>query len=150
MGLLERLKEELLQLEKELEEKGCEAQEAAATDEELRAFARHLLLAGGWQAELDEEVVEAIDAFLEPVPVPEELKSRVLARVRAQAVGAAGAEVREREKVYRAGRQVRPVPLLAFRGETGGLDEAEKEKLSKAIEKFRAELPREGQGDGSE
>jgi len=151
LGLLERLKEELLQLEKELEEKGCEAQEPADTDEELRAFARQILLAGGWQAELDEEVVEAIDAFLAPAPVPEELKNRVLATVRAQRkAGAGGAEVREREKVYRSGGHLRPVPLLAFRGETGGMDEMEKEKLFQAIEKFRAELSQEDQEDGSE
>lgn len=78
--LLENLKRELEELEREMAEQN--PTEPEMTEEECRAWARQLLLAGGAEAELDEEVIEALEECLEPVPVPEELKEQILRRIR--------------------------------------------------------------------
>lgn len=82
MRLLESLKRELQEMEQEMVGQGLA--EPEMTDEDCRAAARQLLLADGWQAELSDEVVEALEECLEPVPVPEELKERVLRRIRGE------------------------------------------------------------------
>ncbi|MGB9886740.1 MAG: hypothetical protein ACPLRW_07080 [Moorellales bacterium] len=78
--LLEKLKRELQELEREMAEQ--RNSEPEMTDEECRTWARELFLAGGCQTELSEEVVEALEEFLESVSVPEELKEQVLRRIR--------------------------------------------------------------------
>ncbi|MGB9886679.1 MAG: hypothetical protein ACPLRW_06745 [Moorellales bacterium] len=92
MKLLERLRRQLVELENSLTQPGAaspDIPEDPAEETALRAALRELMLAAAWP-ELDEEVVEAIDEFLAPEPVPRYLIDRALASIRRKEPGAAG------------------------------------------------------------
>lgn len=72
--VLQRLREELAGLPE-----ACDCDQSS--DEDLRTAALELALAAG-HADIPDEVVEALDVFLEPEPVPEELTRKLLDRIR--------------------------------------------------------------------
>ncbi|MGB9904577.1 MAG: hypothetical protein ACPLQO_07920 [Desulfotomaculales bacterium] len=88
--ILEELRAELLQLEKELAANSSlpsdcseEGPEEDREDQLFSQIARYLLISGEslWEDIQNADFVEAITAFLEPVPVPEGFVNRILERI---------------------------------------------------------------------
>lgn len=142
-GLVERWREVLLAL----------AEKEAEGDDELNKFMdlEEMWCFGTWLAEMvgeeliTDEMAQAIHRSIKPVPLSEGCKQELR---RAFQAWRSGQTAKPSFKVAKesstvAGRTA-GVPALAFRREPTELTDEEKEKLERAIERFREELEPEG------